>query len=235
MTLAPIAPRRSLAEIAAERIRDAIVSGVFRLGENISEDRLVAWLEISRTPVRDAMAMLSKEGLVDVRSKRGSFVFETSPEDIAAICFYRELLEAQGMRVALDAARAGFLEEMGRIVAAMERALSGDAAQDYARLDTRFHQCAFDFCGNRYLRDAHGLVAGKIAALRANITAPYAERRAELFEEHRGMTQMLGRGDLGALDAALAVHIRRTGEVYRKALADGHLGAVATRGTGRRR
>lgn len=226
MTLKPIAPQPSLTEIAADRIRDAIISGVFRLGENISEDRLVARLEISRTPIRDAMAMLSKEGLVNVRPKRGTFVFETSPEDIAAICAYRELLEAQGMRVALASAREPFLAELGGIVQAMERALCEDAIEDYTRLDTRFHQCAFDFCGNSYLRDAHGLIAGRIAALRANITAPYAERRAESFEEHRGMLDMLGQGDLDSLDAALAVHIRRTGEVYSKALADGHLGAA---------
>jgi DNA-binding GntR family transcriptional regulator len=226
----PIAPQPSLTEIAADRIRDAIISGALQLGENISEDRLVARLEISRTPIRDAMALLSKEGLVTVRPKRGTFVFETSPEDIGAICVYREVLETQGMRIALETARAPFLRELDAIVSAMERALEGDATQDYTRLDTRFHQCAFDFCGNSYLRDAYGLIAGRIAALRANITAPYAERRAESMDEHRRMSAMLGEGDLPALDATLAVHIRRTGEVYSKALADGHLGGLPATG-----
>ena len=85
MTLTPIIPAKSLAEVAATKIRDAILSGHFRLGENISEDRLVDMLGVSRTPVRDAMALLAREGLVVVRPKRGSFVFETSPEDIKAI------------------------------------------------------------------------------------------------------------------------------------------------------
>ena len=224
MTLAPIAPQLSLAESAADRIREAIVTGAFRLGENISEDRLVALLGVSRTPVRDAMAILSREGLVAVRPKRGSFVFETSPEDIAAICAYRELLEGQGVRVALQVARGPYLAAMHCIVAEMEAALSADDAALYGRLDTRFHQCAFDHCGNSYLRDAHGLVAGRIAALRANITAPYTERRIESMAEHRAMVGMLAAGDLAAFDAALATHIQRTGVVYGKALADGHLG-----------
>jgi DNA-binding GntR family transcriptional regulator len=227
MTLAPIVPPPSLAETAAEQIREAIVSGAFRLGENISEDRLVARLGISRTPVRDAMAILSKEGLVTVRPKRGSFVFETSPEDIAQICDYRVLLEGQGARVALRVARVPFLVAMRGVLAEMETALErdDDDAREYVRLDTRFHQCAFDHCGNSYLKDAHGLAAGRIAALRANITAPYAERRAESMAEHRAMVRMLSESDLAAFDVALTTHVQRTQAVYGKALADGHLGA----------
>mgnify|MGYP000686981014 CR=1 FL=1 len=88
-----VGPLNRLAEIAAKEIRDAILTGAFKLGENISEDRLVAQMGISRTPIRDAMAILSREGLVNVRPKRGSFVFETSLEDLAAICDYRQMLD----------------------------------------------------------------------------------------------------------------------------------------------
>ncbi|EBA06164.1 GntR family transcriptional regulator [Sagittula stellata] len=225
VTLERIRPAKSLAETAAAQIRDAILSGAFRLGENISEDRLVERLGVSRTPVRDAMALLAREGLVVVRPKRGSFVFQTSPEDIKAICDYRELLETQGVRVALRVARHPYLDELASVVTAMEDALARDDADTYGRLDTQFHNAAFTHCGNSYLRDANTLVAGRIAALRANITAPYAERRAESMAEHVTMTRLLADGDLEAFDAALNIHIRRTEDVYSRALVDGHLGA----------
>lgn len=228
MTLARIVPAKSLAESAAAQIRDAILSGTFRLGENISEDRLVERLGVSRTPVRDAMALLAREGLVVVRPKRGSFVFETSPEDIKAICEYRALLETQGVRVALRVARGPYLTELRNILEAMEKALLRDDAETYGRLDTQFHGAAFAHCGNSYLRDASSLVAGRIAALRANITAPYSERRAESMAEHITMTDLLAEGDLAAFDAALDVHIRRTEDVYSRALADGHFGRPKT-------
>lgn len=228
MTLARIVPAKSLAEIAATQIRDAILSGAFRLGENISEDRLVERLGVSRTPVRDAMALLAREGLVVVRPKRGTFVFETSPEDIKAICDYRELLETQGARVALRNARQTYLGELQDIISAMKTALDANDADAYGRLDTRFHGAAFSHCGNSYLRDANSLVAGRIAALRANITAPYSERRAESMAEHITMMDLLSTGDLAAFDAALKVHIRRTEFVYSRALADGHLGGTPT-------
>lgn len=228
MTLVRIKPARSLAETAASQIRDAILSGAFRLGENISEDRLVERLGVSRTPVRDAMALLAREGLVIVRPKRGTFVFETSPEDIKAICDYREILETQAVRVALRCARAAYLAELQTVIDAMTAALEADDANAYGRLDTQFHGAAFSHCGNSYLKDANSLVAGRIAALRANITAPYAERRAESMAEHVAMVDLLGLGELDAFDAALKIHIRRTEDVYSRALADGHLGGSTT-------
>ncbi len=224
MTLTRIVPAKSLAETAADNIREAILSGAFRLGQNISEDRLVELLGVSRTPIRDAMALLAREGLVVVRPKRGSFVFETSLEDIKALCDYRELLETQGARLALRVAREAYLADLTTIVEAMKAALADDDADAYGTLDTQFHNAAFRHGGNSYLQDANSLAAGRIAALRANITAPYAERRAESMTEHVLLAGFLSDGDLEAFDAALKTHIRRTEVVYSKALEDGHLG-----------
>ncbi len=224
MNVRRIAPQKTLAEIAANEIREAILTGAFKLGENISEDRLVAQMGISRTPIRDAMAILSREGLVNVRPKRGSFVFETSLEDLAAICDYRQMLEAQGARAAMRTDRAGFLETLGAVVETMALALSKGDIVEYGQLDSAFHQAAFDHCGNSYLRDSYALAAGRIAALRANITAPYEARREESMNEHRSMLDMLAREDFSAFDAALAAHVQRTADVYQKALAEGHLG-----------
>ncbi|SDW67754.1 GntR family transcriptional regulator [Roseicitreum antarcticum] len=234
MALTRIIPAKSLAETAADQIRDAILSGTFRLGEKISEDRVVEMLGVSRTPIRDAMALLTHEGLVVVRPKRGTFVFETSPDDIKAICTYREIIETQGVRVALHVARDAYLAELSSIVAKMQSALDGDDADAYGRLDTRFHNAAFDHCGNSYLRDANALVTGRIAALRANITAPYAARRAESFQEHKMMTSLLPEGRMDDFDTLLRCHIARTETVYSRALADGHLGGNITMVEGQR-
>lgn len=224
MTLSRIAPAPSLAETVAARIREAILAGTFRLGEKITDDRLVEQLGVSRTPIRDAMAILAHEGLVVVRPKRGSFVFETSHEDIAAICTYREFLEIQAVRLALAVSREAYLTELCRIVGDLDDALRQDDAVRYGQLDSEFHNAAFRHCGNSYLRDANGLVAGRIAALRTNITAPYADRRVESMAEHRAMLKMLTADNWTGFQEAIATHIGRTEIVYSKALHDGHLG-----------
>lgn len=219
-----IAQPQSLAEIAAAQLREAIVTGTFRLGENISEEKLALQMGISRTPIRDCMAILSKEGLVVVRSKRGSFVFETDAADIGEICDYRLMLELQGIKAAIGHARTAYLSAMEQILQTMEAALAQADSVAYGRADTAFHQLAFDLCGNSYLRDAYSLVASRIAALRANITAPYDERRRESFGEHRAMAAMIAEGRLADVEQALSVHVGRTREVYIRAIKEGHLG-----------
>lgn len=167
-----ITPQPSLAQMVSGQIRDAIMTGALRLGENISEDRLVTQFGVSRSPIRDAMAMLSNEGLVVVRPKRGSFVFETSLEDISQICDYRQLLEGQAVRAALKFDAEAYLNAMQSILEKMDMAMASAEHQAYSLLDNEFHRLAFDHCGNSYLREAYARVSGRISALRSNVTAP---------------------------------------------------------------
>ncbi|MGO4853565.1 GntR family transcriptional regulator [Phaeovulum sp. W22_SRMD_FR3] len=227
MTLKRISPPPSLAHLVAGQVREAIITGVLPLGENISEDRLVAQFGVSRTPIRDAMAILSNEGLVVVRPKRGSFVFETSLEDILQICDYRIVLETQAVRRAVQVARADFLAAMQEVLGLMDRAFAAEDHTRYDLLDTDFHRLAFDHCANSYLRDAYTLVAGRIAALRANLTAAHHERRVLSRQEHHQMHGHLSTGDFTAFDEMIGAHVRRTGDAYILALAEGKLGASA--------
>ncbi|MBU1312920.1 MAG: GntR family transcriptional regulator [Alphaproteobacteria bacterium] len=219
-----IAQPQSLAEIAAAQLRTAIVTGELRLGESISEEKLAVQMGISRTPVRDCLAILSKEGLVVVRSKRGSFVFETNVKDIGEICDYRLMLELQGIKAAVGRDRSTYLSAMAAILKRMEAAMLGADSVAYGQADTAFHQLAFDLCGNSYLCNAYSLVSGRIAALRANITAPYDARRRESFVEHGTMAGMIENGRYQDLEAALSLHVGRTRDVYIRALREGHLG-----------
>ena len=224
MSLKRIKPQPSLAQIVADQIREAIMTGTLPLGENISEDRLVTQFGVSRSPIRDAMAMLSNEGLVVVRPKRGSFVFETSLEDISQICDYRQLLEGQAARAALRFAPEEYLSDMKQILVEMDAAMAAGQHQTYSLLDNDFHRVAFDRCGNSYLRDAYARVSGRISALRSNVTAPYSERREESLVEHHKIYGHLCDRSMDLFDAALEVHIQRTKQVYSAALAEGHLG-----------
>ena len=81
-----IDPPKTLTEIVAAKLREAIIEGHYAFGENISEDKLAAAFGVSRTPVRDALNALQFTGLVTVKPKRGSFVFNPTIEDVGEIC-----------------------------------------------------------------------------------------------------------------------------------------------------
>jgi DNA-binding GntR family transcriptional regulator len=224
MSLKPIMQQPSLAQIVADQLRSEIMSGAFRLGENISEDRLVKQLGVSRTPIREALYTLSRERLVVVRPKRGTFVFETSAQDIDEICDYREILETAAFRRAMLQDGEGFLDVMEQMCTKMRLALGANDYETYGHIDSQFHLYAFECSGNDYLREAYDLIFGRIAALRSNLTASYEVRREESFGEHCDMIGCLSRYDMRGFEEILSRHIGRTGEVYRLAIANGDLG-----------
>lgn len=215
---------KSLTEMVANRLRQAIVDGEFALGENVSEEKLAEVFGVSRTPVRDALTQLQLMGLVTVRPKRGSFVFEPSEADVIAICEFRYMLEANAVRLALQRDAKTFLASLSGIVAEMESAQAAGDAVAYSRADTRFHQSFFDHCGNSYVQDSFRLVEGRIATLRTILTAPIKALRKESLDEHRHMVTLMEQGDLPALERIFRTHIDRTLAVHLEALRTGVIG-----------
>jgi DNA-binding GntR family transcriptional regulator len=210
---------RSLTGMIMDRLERAIVDGEFALGEMISEETLAKSFGVSRTPVRDALAALASTGLVVILNKKGSFVFQPTPEDAAQLCEYRIILETQAIRLSYGRAPHATLLSMREAIAAMDRASTDDAVA-YGRADGQFHGCFFVHCGNAYLTDAYRLASGKVAALRTHLTARSRERRITSYDEHRAMADHFEAGDLGGLEAVLREHIDRTRKVYLAALSE---------------
>ena len=93
--LAPLTAPRSLAEDAADRIREQILSGGFSQGEHLVEAKIAEQLAISRGPVREAFKLLRSEGLLNEEPRRGTFVVSLSTDDVRDIYGLRAALEGR--------------------------------------------------------------------------------------------------------------------------------------------
>lgn len=215
---------KSLTEIVASRLRQAIVDGEFALGEMISEETLAASFGVSRTPVRDALTLLQNTGLVEIRPKRGSFVFLPSEEDMRAICDFRLMLEVQAARCAHAHDRVGVV---GALQASVDEMQAANDDVRYGHADSAFHLALFLHSGNPYLRDAYDLVAGKIAALRTAMSRQYADAREVSQSEHRAVVAFVDQGDFAGLERLLRLHIDRTVDAYRLAAQAGRFANAA--------
>jgi DNA-binding GntR family transcriptional regulator len=106
----------TLVELAAHRLREAILRGALKPGEKIVEEQLCADFGISRAPLREALRLLAQQGLVEHLPRRGSRVTEWSPADIlqdpeTALAPVRDALEVMrlaGDELARDDAHRGF-------------------------------------------------------------------------------------------------------------------------------
>jgi DNA-binding GntR family transcriptional regulator len=218
MTSFKLDPPKSLAQQVMLRLRRAIVEGELKFGAAINEEMLAESFGVSRTPVREAMGHLQLQGLVTVRPQVGSFVFTPTAADIGELCAFRIAIEPQAAKLAYHHDRAGTLTSMRAAMNEMEKALAAKDNVSYGRADTALHEALFAHCGNRYMVESYRLVAGRVAALRTNLSSPIDVQTPMSFQEHGKLVMSFAQGDFAALESLLTTHIGNSGRTYTQAL-----------------
>lgn len=183
----------SLSKIAEEHIRQGIVTGTFRLGESLQEVKLSELMGISKTPIREALAALNLQGLVQIIPHRGAFVFSLSEDDVVQLCRYRLILETAALDQALAADRDALLSELGDIVSKMSDARDANSFEQYLDLDAGFHDAFFLYCGNNYLREGYQKVSDIVRTMRTYLSRR-SERTKKSFKEHEAILALLQEG-----------------------------------------
>ncbi len=210
---------KSLTESVLEHLRSEIISGRLELGAAISERRLAEQLNVSKTPVREALAQLRNEGLVNILPRKGVYVFSLSAAEVVAICDFRVAMESAALKLALERAPEAFVDDIRRIVAEMERCQVKGDIPGYLALDTDFHAAAFRHCDNHYLSDSYERYAGKISALRTHLAAKPLHTKLS-FEEHKDLLEAFASRDIDEVVPTLLKHIGRTKNTYEASVDD---------------
>jgi DNA-binding GntR family transcriptional regulator len=203
----------SLSKIAKDHIRRGIVTGEFALGESLQEVKLVSALGISKTPIREALAALKLQGLVNIIPQRGAFVFTLTKKDVIQLCRFRLILETAALDQALDEQPLALLHELEEIISKMSLALECDEFEQYLELDADFHDAFFDHCSNNYLRAGYQKVSDIVRTMRSHLsTRP--ERTVKSFEEHRAIVTFLREGNVKKANSVLKKQITRGERSY---------------------
>lgn len=210
---------KSLTEMALEGVREAIVTGQFKLGEPLSEIQLASTMGISKTPVREALAQLRIEGLVKIVPQSGTFVFTLSSREVVKMCELRSLLEMEALKLAFELNQKEFIGALEAIVAKMAKAQKKKNTAEYLKLDTEFHEQLFNYCDNHYIADAYSRIEGKIAALRTHLSS-LPQHTQLSFTEHLEFVNALQQSDLEKAEEILDEHIGRSKETYAENIED---------------
>jgi DNA-binding GntR family transcriptional regulator len=192
---------QSLTDLAYERLREGIVVGELKLGEQVSEAQLAQGMGISKTPVREALVRLKMEGLVDIFPQRGTFVFKLTPEQVGQLCRYRAMIETAALREAGSTQPMELVRRMGKH---MEEMIAAEKAGDLdrlSRIDMNFHHEIVSSCTNPYLRGAYELIRYQLIALRHR--APIAN----MVDSHQVLLDALARQDVEGACAMLHQHV----------------------------
>ncbi len=221
----------SLGKMAEDRIRTGIVRGEFQLGESLQENRLSASFGISKTPIREALAALGRQGLVEFFPNRGAFVFTLDQEEARQLCRYRLMLENRALELSNTLDHDGLVDALETVCEEMSAALNGDAFDRYLDLDTEFHDAFFDFCGNKYLRAGYRQISDVVATMRTHLSKR-PDRTDMSYREHRAVLEHVREGDLSAARSVLERHVTRGERSYIDLVGE-RQGADGTTGSGR--
>lgn len=197
---------KSLKEIAAERIRDEIVQGRLQMGEPLSENYLAQTLQVSKTPIREALSLLSMEGLVNIIPQKGTFVFIMNKEEIVQLCELRFALESLAMRYSHERNREDFIERMRGLTDEMGENQEESKIRRYLDLDDEFHNSFFEFCENKYMVDTYQMINARVASLRNYISGNLKATR-QSFEDHQLILKTLMEGNVHEAAELLDRHI----------------------------
>ncbi len=177
--------KRSLGEDVVDRLRDAICSGQLPPHERLREEALSEFLQVSRGPIREALAQLEREGLVIREPNRGATVARLSFEDLEEIYNLRMALERLAVQKAIQHASAAHLAEMQTIVDRMAEALSrGITGQEAATLDLAFHEVIYQASKNKRLYEFWSVLRPQIHILLLTRNVANADFRDHLLVSH---------------------------------------------------
>jgi DNA-binding GntR family transcriptional regulator len=199
------APSTTLAEGVYQTLRAASRNGVLSEAEPLRENRLAARLAVSRTPVREALQRLTREGLIGHAHGKGVAVPALDARDLDEIYEIRLALEPAAARLAARNVSAHELDAMRAVLAQADAARDGDPGR-IAALSARFGDLVGEAARNRRLTAL--IRQQRDGIVRAEGTTLNQPGRAEkALAEHRALLSALEAGDADAAGRAAQEHL----------------------------
>lgn len=203
----------SLVELAADQLRDRILSGELRPGDRLIEERMTAELGISRPPLREAMRLLQQEGLVTIAPRRGATVMTLAARDVHEILTLRSALERLAVELGVPVRDSARLDDCRAALDRMRQcAESGDRAA-LVRCGYAFHRSIVALAGHRRIIGIYDSLHRQLVlcmAMNLYEREHYHEDLSSHVARHSDLLELIVRGDTRAVLDALAAHGERS-------------------------
>lgn len=206
-------PDQSLSDAVVDRIRAAIWSGVYAPGDRLVERRLAHEYGISHIPLREALARLTEEGLVEKLPRRGARVASLTPRMLEEVSSLRVVLEQFVVRRLKDRFTPEAHAELQAVVDRMVEAAEKHDLVRVHELDQQFHQRLWE------LTD-HTLLVELAAQMRSRTSHFYRAAAASLgpdevrrhADSHQQLLDVIASGDRRAAERAMQQHVEQAAQ-----------------------
>ena len=207
--------KKTLHEEIANNLRELIMSGELQEGDKIKEDELCRSMGISKTPLREALRVLSVEGLIKLVPNRGSFVSTPTFEEIREMFDVMSVLEGICARAAAEKMSAKDLATLEKLHNKLEKNFKRRAQREYIRINNQYHSFVQELAGNRTLNQIVNGLRQKILLYRyQSLNLP--ERFEQSIQEHRDLIEAFRKKDPKKVETLMRRHLKKQCDALEK-------------------
>lgn len=202
-------------EKAYEYLRENVLINPDAQGRFLNEQELAAEIGVSRTPVREALLLLVADGLIELIPQRGAYVPVVTGREISELMELRGVLESHAARLVIEEGHvpAAMMQETLDQQARLPDTLLPEAAREFIRLDTLFHQQLIDAAGNELISRTYSKL--HVRQILVGVAALFRTggRRKQVCAEHQDILDALVSGDPAKAQHAIDHHLAVTRDI----------------------
>lgn len=193
-------------------IRDAIVTGEYEPGKKLSEAALSEQYAISRTPIREALKQLEREGLVEIIPRVGTCVSKPTEKELTELFTVKEVLEGLAAGLLAESGNQKMIKEVEKAVAEMEKAVQTSDHKLYVESNNLFHKAILEGSDNSKLDYSLNLLLNQIPYSRyVYLSIEVPNRLEKSLQEHQAVLAAILRGDREEAEKSMREHVRASG------------------------
>lgn len=200
----------SLADAVFEQLENDILIGVYKRGDVITENELSLALNVSRTPIREAIRRLEQENLIKEISK-GHEVVGITKKDIMDIYDIRLLIEGKAARLCTENISNEELEEMREVIDLQEFYTQKNVADKIKGTDSVFHDLIYKCTGSAIYQSILSNLHRKIQLCR-KVSVSNTGRAEQAVKEHRELFKAIESKDADLAEKLMIQHIKNAKE-----------------------
>ena len=193
-----------------------MLSGEKRPGDQLLQQEIADQLQISPTPVREALRLLEKEGIVTYSPHRGARVVTIQPKDAREVCLIRATLEELALEWTFPHLTQRDLDDLWDIQNEMEETLAKRELKRTRQLNKQFHLRMYQSANSPQLVDVIEHVWNRVPW---DVLPALYEGADSVIKEHRALLEALEQRDLPRAKQAIFKHVSGWGEFLEKYLA----------------
>ena len=220
------AERRALSAQVTHALRQAILDGVYRPGDHVTEAEIAQRMGLSHGPVREALRELELEELVVLEPHRGAFVKLFTAADIREVYQFRCAIETAAVRLAVKRLTAADLQRLDELIVQMRQASAHSDLDRLIELDLAFHHALCLVSGNQRMADAWQRLSSPIR-LFLSLAVPSYLTPDDTAESHPPIVEALRRGDAETAIRHMEHGVLAVGERIAAALGQADAGLAA--------